>query len=49
MIVNNLNKIISNKTILSDLSFELHKSDKVGLIGANGSGKSILLKYWLAN
>lgn len=44
MIVSNLMKIIGNKEILKDISFMLFNSDKIGLVGSNGVGKSTLLK-----
>lgn len=44
MQVNNLNYSIGNKNILTDISFNINKNDKIGLVGKNGSGKSTLLK-----
>ena len=38
-----INKSYSDKPLLSDVSLYLNKSDKVGLIGINGTGKSTLL------
>lgn len=44
MKVNNLKKQINGKAILDDISFSLNSGDKIGLVGANGVGKSTLLK-----
>ncbi len=51
---NMMNKVISieqasfayekGQQILSDLSLEIHQGESVGLIGANGTGKSTLMK-----
>lgn len=37
-------KSIGPRVLFSNLSFGLHKGDRVGLVGPNGSGKSSLLK-----
>jgi ATPase subunit of ABC transporter with duplicated ATPase domains len=34
----------SGETLFDNISFTLHKGDKVGVIGRNGSGKTTLLK-----
>ena len=44
IIVKNLNKEIAGDTLFEEASFVLHRGDKVGLVGPNGCGKSILLK-----
>jgi ATP-binding cassette subfamily F protein uup len=44
----NLSKSFPTKTLFSNLSFSVYKNDRIGLIGANGTGKSTLLKI-LAN
>lgn len=33
-----------SKTVLKDLSFSLHENDFIGIVGANGSGKTTVLK-----
>ena len=42
--VQGLKKAYHNKIILDDITFEVHKNDRIGLIGINGSGKSTLMK-----
>lgn len=44
--IKNLNITLyeENRTILKDFSFSLNNKDKVGLIGEEGNGKSLLLK-----
>ena len=42
-----ISKSFNINTILDDVSFDLNKGDKVGLIGPNGSGKTTLLKIIL--
>ena len=42
-----ISKSFNINTILEDVSFNLNKGDRVGLIGPNGSGKTTLLKIIL--
>src|SRR5436853_6684059 len=42
--VHNLSKAYGAITVLSDISFVLNTSDRVGIVGPNGVGKSTLLK-----
>ncbi len=42
--VNNLSKIFVERVLFENISFHLEKGDKVGLIGANGVGKTTLFK-----
>ncbi len=42
--VHSLNKVISNRPILSGLDFEINPGSITGLIGENGAGKTTLLK-----
>lgn len=46
--VSHLCKLYGNKSVINDLSFELHTGERVWIQGANGSGKSTLLSL-LAN
>lgn len=43
----NLELAYDNKTVLSDLSFEVNKGDYLCIVGENGSGKSTLMKALL--
>ncbi|MGI6093483.1 MAG: ABC-F family ATP-binding cassette domain-containing protein [Negativicutes bacterium] len=45
--VDGLTKAFGIETLFSDVSFELRRGDKVGLIGANGTGKTTLLRCLL--
>lgn len=41
---NNISKSFDSKQILSDCSFHLEEHEKLAIVGANGTGKSTLLK-----
>ena len=41
------NKKIGNKTILKDVSLNLKRGQIIGLVGANGAGKTSLMKVIL--
>lgn len=45
--VKNVYKSFDNQEILSDVNFDIKSGDIVGLIGKNGSGKTILMKMIL--
>src|SRR5437762_10541598 len=40
----NIEKSFDGQIVLDGLSLDLHKGEKVGLIGANGSGKTTIFK-----
>ena len=40
----NVSKSYGMKTLFDNISFTISDSDKIGLIGLNGTGKSTLLK-----
>ncbi|GAB4514102.1 MAG: ABC-F family ATP-binding cassette domain-containing protein [Anaerolineae bacterium] len=42
--IHNIHKSYGPHTILNNISFQLHHGERVGLVGANGVGKSTLLK-----
>ncbi len=42
--VNNLSKSYGEKTLFKNISFNVNNTNKIGLIGINGTGKSTLLK-----
>lgn len=42
--VNNLTKSFGETVIVEDISFEIQKGDRIGLVGVNGSGKTTLFK-----
>lgn len=39
-----VNKAFGNKTVLSDITLEVHKAETFGLLGPSGSGKTTLVK-----
>ena len=41
---NNLELVLGGKTLFDDVSFMIHHHQKVGLVGANGTGKTSLFK-----
>jgi ATP-binding cassette subfamily F protein 3 len=42
-----VNKTFSHRTVLDDINFLIRHGERVGLIGANGAGKSVLLRLIL--
>ena len=40
--VNHIQQSFGEEVILQDISFEMQKSERVGLVGVNGSGKTTL-------
>jgi ATP-binding cassette subfamily F protein 3 len=42
-----VNKSFSHRTVLEDINFLIRHGERVGLIGANGAGKSVLLQLIL--
>ncbi|WP_234117493.1 ribosomal protection-like ABC-F family protein [Clostridium hydrogenum] len=42
--VNSIKKYMEGSLILKNISFEVYSGEKVGIVGANGSGKSTILK-----
>ena len=41
---NNLELVLGGKTLFDDVSLTIHHHQKVGLVGANGTGKTSLFK-----
>ena len=42
--INSLNKYYGSNQVLCDITFEIYRGEKVGLLGKNGSGKTTLFK-----
>lgn len=42
--VSNLSKSFNEKHLFSDINFEIHRGEKVAILGDNGTGKSTILK-----
>lgn len=42
--VNNIKKMFGTDVIIQDITFEVQKGDRIGLVGINGSGKTMLFK-----
>src|SRR3989339_664105 len=40
IIANGLTKIYNDRTVVNDISFEVHPGEIVGLLGPNGAGKT---------
>lgn len=45
--INKVSKTISDKQILSDISFDIDDAECVGLVGPNGAGKTTLIRSML--
>ena len=41
--LSNLGKRFADRTLFSEVSFQLNSGERYGLVGANGSGKTTLL------
>ena len=44
--VKNVSKSFGGKAILQDVSLSIEQGTAVGLVGANGSGKSVLFRFY---
>ena len=47
--IKNYNLYASSKLLIKDINFSIKKSDKVGILGNNGCGKTLLLKEIIKN
>ena len=43
--INNLSYKVKDINILNDISFHANKNNFIGIVGANGSGKTTMLKH----
>lgn len=48
LVVENLSHSFGGRVIFEDVSFRLNRGEHVGLVGANGEGKSTFMKAILA-
>lgn len=46
---NNVNKAYGDKTIVNNMELKVYRNDSIALIGANGCGKSTLMKMIMGN
>ena len=42
--LSNLSLKLKDKLVLNNLNLSINKNDKVGIVGPNGSGKTVLLR-----
>ena len=47
VVVKNVTVSYGSHVVLDDISFDIYKGDYIGLVGANGSGKTSLVKALL--
>ena len=44
LLVNGIKKYMDATLILKNVTFQAYEEDRIGIVGANGSGKSTILK-----
>lgn len=44
LLVTGIKKYMDATLVLQDITFQVYSGEKVGIVGANGSGKSTILK-----
>ena len=45
--INNVSKRFNRKVVLENINLEIHSGEVVGLVGENGSGKTVLMKLMI--